>query len=214
MYQVNKSEFLIQTIFAAIILSISLLMVFCIDNTEALADDATGFKTRIGGRYDNVRMCVATDPGVKGGAAADISYFRETHFKFDFSGSIDLPVFRPILFAAAFEMLQFEPDINFLYRHKNDGSIDYILGVTLGASFHYGPDYKSEQSGEGRRPSFFAMGPSMGMYLGLDFKRPDKIFNFQLGVHPYFTPLFSIGDPDNHQGVVVGALLDGVFRFQ
>ena len=207
---------------AILVRMISTAIVFCacltatsgIFAAEAQADDAMGFKTRIGGRYDNVRMCVATDPGVQGGMAADISYFLEKYLKAGWSASIDLPVFRPILFGAAFEMLQYEPDLNFLYRVENADGVDYILGATLGASFHYGPDYKSEQSGDGRRPSFFAMGPSAGAYFGLDFKRPGKSFNFQLGAHPYVTPLFSVGDPDNHRGVVVGALLDGVFRFQ
>ena len=58
-----------------------------------------------------------------------------------------------------------------------------------------------------------AMGPMVGAYLGLDFKQPGESFNFGLGLHPYVTPLFSIDDPDNHQGIVIGALFDAVFRF-
>jgi len=207
--------------FMAFILGLTSLAVFCLPSAHAQTEPAQdndkvvmGFKTRIGGRYDNVRMCVATDPGVKGGTAADISFYVEYAYENNWSFAADLPVFRPILFGAAFEMLQYEPDFSLLYRIKGDSGIDTILGPTLGASFHYGPDFQSEQSGEGRKPSFFAMGPSIGAYVGLDFKRPGKSFNFQLGLHPYATPLFSIGDPDNHQGMVAGALLDGVFRFQ
>lgn len=176
-------------------------------------DYTIGLKTRVGGRYDNVRMCVATPAGVKGGSAADISFFLEYAFSPDSSIAFDLPVFRPLLFAAAFEMLQYEPSVSLLYRLAGDESIDYIVGPTFGASFHYGPDYRSEPSGDARRDSFFAMGPTAGAYLGLDFKRPGETFNFQLGISPYFTPLFGIDDPDHHQGVVIGALLDGVFRF-
>jgi hypothetical protein len=57
------------------------------------------------------------------------------------------------------------------------------------------------------------MGPKIGGYLGVDFKRPGEIFNFQLGVSPYITPMFSINDPDNHKGVIAGGTLDGLFRF-
>jgi hypothetical protein len=35
----------------------------------------------------------------------------------------------------------------------------------------------------------------------------------QLGISPYVTPLFGIGDPQNHRGVVIGGLVDGLFRF-
>jgi hypothetical protein len=57
------------------------------------------------------------------------------------------------------------------------------------------------------------MGPQIGGYVGLDFKRPDERFNFQLGLSPYVAPLFGVNDPENHKGVVVGGLLDGLFRF-
>ena len=33
-----------------------------------------GFKVRAGGRFDNVRMCVASPAGVKGGMAMDVSF--------------------------------------------------------------------------------------------------------------------------------------------
>jgi hypothetical protein len=57
------------------------------------------------------------------------------------------------------------------------------------------------------------MGPIVGAYAGLDFRRPGETFNFQLGLSPYVTPLFGIRDPQNHRGVVIGGLLDGIFRF-
>jgi hypothetical protein len=78
---------------------------------------------------------------------------------------------------------------------------------------HYGPDYQSERAMDKRGPSFFAMGPTIGGFVGVDFKRPTKAFNFQLGLTPYVTPLFGINDEKNHKGVVIGGLLDGQFRF-
>lgn len=172
-----------------------------------------GFKIRAGGRYDDVRMCVASAAGVKGGIAADISLFAELGLKNNMSLDVDLPFFRPILFAAAFKMLQFEPSVTLKFRVESEGKVDFIGGPTVGISLHYGPDYTSEQSGDKRGPSFFAMGPIVGGYVGLDFKRPGKTFNFQLGLSPFVTPLFGIDDPDEHRGVVIGGLLDGLFRF-
>ncbi len=172
-----------------------------------------GFKLRFGGRYDDVRMCVASDSGTKGGIAADVSLFVDVGLDDDWALHIDLPVMRPILFAAGHEMLQFEPSVTATYRVRTDSSVDVIVGPTLGLSFHYGPDYRSDSSGPGRGPSFFAMGPTFGGYVGVDFTRPGKSFNFQLGVTPYVTPLFSIDDAATHSGVVAGALLDALFRW-
>ena len=172
-----------------------------------------GVKVRFGGRYDDVRMCVASDPGVKGGMAADISFFMDFGVREDWVIHVDLPVFRPILFAASFGMLQFEPAVTANYRVRTRGAVDVIVGPTLGLSMHYGPDYRSSQSGSGRGPSFFAMGPTFGGYFGIDFVRPGEAFNFPLGLSPTVSPLFSIGDPDGHRGVVIGGLVDALFRW-
>jgi hypothetical protein len=182
---------------------------------QAAPDDEVvlGVKVRFGGRYDDVRMCVASDPGVKGGIAADVSFFMEFGVHADWALHVDLPVFRPILFAASFGMLQFEPAVTAKYRVRTGGSVDVLVGPTLGLSMHYGPDYRSASSGAGRSPSFFAMGPTVGGYVGLDFLRPGKAFNFQIGVSPYVSPLFSIGDPAGHRGVVAGGLVDALFRW-
>jgi hypothetical protein len=172
-----------------------------------------GFAIRAGGRFDNVRKCVASPTGTKGGIAADISFFADIPVSDTASVHINVPVMRPILFAAAFKMLQFEPEVGLLFHKVTDGKVDLVAGPTIGVSLHYGPDYTSERSGSGRKPSFFAMGPQIGGYFGLDFKRPDERFNFQLGLSPYVAPLFGVNDPENHKGVVVGGLLDGLFRF-
>lgn len=115
---------------------------------------------------------------------------------------------RPILFALSFEMLQFEPSVTFKFYGVQDQDVGWVLGPTLGVSLHYGPDYQSDQDGY----RFFAIGPIIGGYLGLDFPQPSESFNFELGVTPYVIPLFSIDDIENHRGIVIGGLLDASFR--
>jgi len=182
---------------------------------QAVVEDQVifGIAVRAGGRYDNVRMCVASPSGVKGGPALDISFFTEIGVSKDMSVSINIPIMRPILFGAAFGMLQFEPEVSLKFRVEREGKTDIILGPSLGITLHYGPDYKSGSSANDRGKSFFALGPRVGGYLGLDFKRPGEVFNFQLGLSPYITPLFSVSDPDDHRGVVIGGILEGHFRF-
>jgi hypothetical protein len=187
----------------------------CVVYADAATNDPTlfGLKVRIGGRFDNVRKCVASKTGIKGGVAADISAFAEFPTGNGTLLHVDLPVMRPILFAAAFHMLQFEPSVTLKFTDKSINKVGWVAGPTLGVSLHYGPDFKSEASGAGRTASFFAVGPIVGAYAGLDFRRPGETFNFQLGLSPYITPLFAIEDPQNHRGVVIGGLLDGSFRF-
>jgi hypothetical protein len=100
-----------------------------------------------------------------------------------------------------------------IFRVDGGNIFDFVAGPSLGFSLHYGPDWHSETDGPSRSPSFFAIGPRVGAYAGFDFKRPGELFNFQLGIHPYFEPLWGIGDAQNHQGFVVGGMLDSVFRF-
>jgi len=171
-----------------------------------------GIRISAGGRYDNVRKCIATSAGTKGGPAAEISLFAELGLRENLALTFNLPVMRPILFAAAFKILQFEPDVTLSFRVRAGDRTDFIVGPSLGLSLHYGPDYTSESSDPGRGPSFFALGPTIGAYLGLDFKR-ESSFNFQLGLRPYVMPLFAVSDPASHKGVVVGGMLEGQFRF-
>ena len=181
---------------------------------EPSDDFVFGVKLSIGGRYDDVRMCVASDAGVKGGPAADISFFMEFGLSDRAALSVNIPVMRPILFGVAFDMLQFEPDVTLVFKKNVGEELDVVGGPMLGLSLHYGPDYRSANDGNGRLPSFFAMGPRVGGYFGLDFLRPGKSFNFQLGLTAYFEPLFGIDDPDDHQGIVAGGTLEGLFRFR
>lgn len=176
---------------------------------EADQPFVVGVKLRVGGRYDNVRRCVASSKGTPGGPAADISAFVELPLGVGQALQVDLPLMRPILFATAFHMLQFEPSATLKFRDTKGGEVGWVVGPTLGVSLHYGPDYHSDLDG----PKFFAIGPIVGGYVGLDFPRPGKIFNFELGLTPYLIPLFGVNDPANHAGIVVGGLLDASFRF-
>jgi hypothetical protein len=173
-----------------------------------------GIKVRAGGRYDDVRMCVGSPPGVKGGPAMDVSLFAEMPVGDGAAVEVDLPFFRPIMFAAAFGMLQFEPSATLKLRAAGGDNVDLIAGPSLGISLHYGPDFESDKSGEDRGASFFALGPTIGGYIGMDFPRPNERFNFQLGLTPYVTPLFGVKDSEDHKGIVIGGLLDGQFRFR
>ena len=172
-----------------------------------------GIKISAGGRYDTVRLCVATGQGVKGGPAADVSFFTEFGVADRLTVTVDVPVMRPILFAAAFGMLQFEPEVTLSTRAVRDEDIGLLVGAGLGLSLHYGPDNTSATSGPERKPSFFAMGPRTSLYLGLDFPRPGELFNFQLGFRPYITALLGVDDPEDHRGPVIGGQVEGQLRF-
>ena len=89
----------------------SLLLCALIPATAFAAEENSfllGFKVRAGGRFDNVRMCVASSAGTKGGPAADVSLFAEIGLSRSMSLDLDLPFMRPILFGVAFKMLRKE----------------------------------------------------------------------------------------------------------
>ena len=201
-------------LFFSTVLALALFASTAHSQSDPSDDFIVGFKLIAGGRYDNVRMCVGSPPGVPGGPAMDISFFTEWGLTENAAISVNIPVMRPVLFGLSFQMLQFEPDVAVLFRsHSDDGSVEIVGGPSLGLTLHYGPDYESDSDGPERGPSFFALGPRIGGYVGLDFPRPDKTFNFQLGLAPYFTPLFSVNDPAGHRGVIIGGALEGQFRF-
>jgi hypothetical protein len=125
-----------------------------------------------GGRYDNVRMCVATGSGVKGGPVADIMFLTKYTFTEKSSVTFNLPVMRPLLFALAFQMLQFEPEFTFQYRKVLNDSKAVLTGPGLGVSLNYGPDYTSGLKNRG--DSFFAAGPFISWQFGLEFREHKK----------------------------------------
>lgn len=173
-------------------------------------DVSFGIHFMVGGRYDNMRMCVASPAGKKGGPIADIMFDTKYRINDNMSIAFNLPVMRPILFAAAFKMLQFEPQFSFEFRKNIKDDKDLIIGPGLGASFHYGPDYKSDK--EDRGDSFFAIGPFISSLFGYQFKGSsgnNKIF----GLRAFYVPLFS-GESDLSPGTVIGGALEGHFSFR
>ena len=146
-----------------------------------------GFHILAGGRYDNVRMCVGSPAGVKGGPIMDVYLDIRLPLNDTDSLTLNIPVMRPILFGAAFNMLQFEPQVTYEHRIYRSDKPGFVIGAGLGIVFHYGPDYNS--SPENRGPSFFSMGPLLTGSAGilLEGKRGTWI----PGVKAFYSPIFS-----------------------
>ncbi|MDC7234094.1 MAG: hypothetical protein PQJ58_12745 [Spirochaetales bacterium] len=161
-----------------------------------------GLHLMMGGRYDNMRMCVGSPPGVKGGPIMDI-YF-DVRFPVGDQDylAVNLPVARPILFAAAFNMLQFEPQLTYEHYFSEDGEPGAVVGAGIGLSFHYGPDFNSSKEDPGE--SFFAMGPYFSASAGWQFDG-DKV-DWMPGIKAFYSPLFSGEYPET--GQVAGAALE------
>jgi hypothetical protein len=171
---------------------------------------SVGIHVMIGARYDNIRMCVASPGGAKGGLIADVMLDVKFSLTDKVTLGINVPVMRPILFAAAFKMLQFEPAVSLEFKHKIAEDRYVVLGPSIGASFHYGPDYRSDKDNKGE--SFFAAGPFISQLFGLTFRGSsgrDKI----IGLRAFYAPLFS-SDSDLSPGTVVGGALEWHFDFK
>lgn len=161
-----------------------------------------GLHLMMGGRYDDMRMCVGSPAGVKGGPIMDIYFDVRFPVGQKDQLALNIPVARPILFGAAFNMLQFEPQLTYEHHFESNGSSNGVLGAGMGLSFHYGPDYKSDRENPGE--SFFAMGPVFSGFAGWQFKG-DKV-NWMPGLKAFYSPLFSKDYP--HTGTVVGGALE------
>lgn len=165
-----------------------------------------GVNFMLGARYDNLRMCVASPAGAKGGPIADIMLDTRVHLDGNNAIGFKLPVMRPVLFALAFKMLQFEPEFIYEHKFKINDDVNFVMGPGLGASFHWGPDYKTERSADNRK-NFFAAGPFISNLFAINYKndnRKDRL----LGIRAFYTPLFSKSNPT---GTVLGAALEGHF---
>jgi len=166
-------------------------------------DMRLGVLVMVGGRYDNLRMCVASKAGVKGGLMADIMLTGRYTLNDNTGIGFNLPVMRPILFGLAFKMLQFEPEFVVDIKTRMNDRLDFIAAPSLGVSLHYGPDYKSDRTN--RSPSFFAAGPIAGVHLGLGFKDSGGVIRNVVAVKPFYAALFT----RNHgTGTVVGGALE------
>lgn len=160
-----------------------------------------------GGRYDNLRMCVASPAGAKGGPIADIMFITKHKLNENYSLTFNLPLMRPILFGLAFKMLQFEPEVTLEFNKLINEKIDLVTGPGIGISFHYGPDYKSNLSNPGK--SFFAMGPLFSWQTGIAFKK-EGVVKSVAGLKAFYIPLFA---KDRSSGTVLGGALLYTFYF-
>jgi len=190
-----------------------LLTILALLSITSLAQEESkldfGVKIMFGGRYDNVRMCVASDAGVPGGMIADVMML----FKYPLNDNLDLtfelPVMRPILFATAFKMLQFEPQFTVEYSKELNKGDFIVTGLGVGTSFHYGPDYLSDQKNKSH--SFFAMGPEFSTLLAIKFSNKEGTPRI-IGIRPFYIPLFS-NEPGYESGTVLGGVVEFGYYF-
>lgn len=191
-----------------LILSILIFVIqsVCGQNSET-SKNSYGILFMAGGRYDDVRMCVASPAGEKVGAFADIMLITKRRLNENHSLTFNLPLMRPILFGLAFKMLQFEPEVTLEYKKLINQRIDLVTGPGIGVSFHYGPDYKSDQSNPGE--SFFAVGPFLSWQAGIAFKKED-VTKSVAGLKAFYVPLFA---KDRTPGTVIGGALLYTYYF-
>ena len=153
-----------------------------------------GFHILAGGRYDNVRMCVGSPAGVPGGPIGEI--YVDVRFPLGENGTValNIPLFRPIVFAFAFDMIQIEPLVMYEHRFEQQNGMTPVVGAGLGMVFHYGPDYRS--SADKRGESFFSIGPLFSGFAGLKMGES----NLTAGIKGFISPLFTRDQPS---GIVV-----------
>lgn len=176
------------------------------------ADDtgriAMGLDVMVGGRYDDLRMCVASPAGVKGGPIADVQLTTRYWINDNTAVGLKFPVMRPILFGLAFKMLQFEPEFTFQYRSTPEKDRTFVIEPSLGLSLHYGPDYNTPKDAESP-DRFFAAGPLVAALVGVGWKS-DANLNRVVGIKPFYIPLFS---KERETGTVLGATVEGHWDF-
>ncbi len=196
-------------LFTPVILGVLFTMVSASStNAQEQKNLKLGFLVMAGGRYDNLRMCVATDSGVKGGPIADIMLTGRSASSGKVNVGFNLPFFRPLLFAAAFKMLQFEPEMVFDIRSNPKNGFQFTTAPSVGLSLHYGPDYHSDR--KNRSPSFFAAGPIIGVHFLMGKIGSDQQVKNSFGIKPFYAALFS---KKYSVGTVVGGALEYIRSF-
>ncbi len=167
-----------------------------------------GFGVMVGGRYDDLRMCVATPAGVKGGPIADVTFNTRVRLSDGVDMTFKLPVLRPLLFAFAFRMLQFEPEVTFDFKFAPAEQVTFSGGFGVGVSLHYGPGYQADLNNRGEE--FFAIGPYVSGYLAVQFPGLGGL-DTKVGLRAFYVPLFSAAHP---VGTVLGGALEGQMYFR
>ncbi|MFH1728339.1 MAG: hypothetical protein ABIA04_07970 [Pseudomonadota bacterium] len=192
------------TVFLLLIISLFLSYNLLANESKRIS---FGSHLMFGGRYDNLRMCVGSPAGTPGGPIADIMFDAKFKINEILDITVNLPVARPILFALAFDMLQFEPSVTFEYRKNLKENLDIVYGPGLGLSFHYGPDYNSDMDNRGA--NFFAIGPIINIMAGISFEGMFKQENI-FGIRTFYTPLFA---ENRSNGTVLGGALEYYIYF-
>ena len=192
------------------IILISIIMSIFAGNLLADNQNNTtlGIKVMAGGRYDDMRMCVGSDAGVKGGPIADVMLLFKKNIKPNVDLAFELPVMRPILFGAAFKLLQFEPQVSMEFNKPISNKSSLILAPGVGISFHYGPDYRSDLDNRGE--DFFAVGPIVSGLIGYSFHSKTAKKKIA-GIRFFYIPLFS-SESSLSPGQVFGAVLETHFH--
>ncbi len=184
---------------------------FLFTATSLSAQDAPvtfGFGIMIGGRYDDLRMCVASPAGVPGGPIADVTFNTRVRLSDSVDMTVKLPVARPILFALAFRMLQFEPEVTFDFKFAPGEAVTLTGGFGVGLSLHYGPGYRSDLQNRGEE--FFAIGPYISGYAAVQFPGLAGL-DTKVGLRAFYVPLFSADRP---VGTVLGGAVEGQMYFR
>lgn len=165
---------------------------------------SVGLNFFLGGRYDNLRMCVATPAGVKGGPIADMQLVLHYGLNNRMALGMKVPIMRPVLFGLAFKMVQIEPEFTMQYRMPVKKRIDVVLEPSVGVSFHYGPDYKTARN-DPHPESFFAAGPMVALLGGIGWHNDSGRYRC-VGLKPFYIPLFS---RKRTTGTVLGVVAEG-----
>ncbi|MDC7125541.1 MAG: hypothetical protein PQJ46_08230 [Spirochaetales bacterium] len=191
---------------------LSLLLIFLLFMSFSVSaieqgDFSIGVSFAAGGRYDNVRMCVASPAGFPGGFAMEpAGLVLEYGVTDNFGIGAYIPLGRPLIFALNTQMLQFLPELVFSIHVPITDTLDFVLHPALGASLHYGPDYLSDADNRGE--DFFAAGPRVSLLGGVEIKHSSGQ-EFVFGLKPYFEYLFS----DYRSGYVIGGEFDFQYRY-
>ena len=182
------------------------LLAYFVSISHANDKTQTGVVFLAGIRYDDLRMCVATPAGVKGGPIGDIMAAFRVPVDEKSSVGFKLPVMRPILFGTAFRMLQFEPEITLEYTPSGTLGNHLFIESGIGGSFHWGPDYTTERDAADRE-NFFAAGPIISSLFGFRLPGPESKRRY-IGLKLFYSALFSKERP---RGTVFGTAIETGF---
>ncbi len=185
----------------ALILLLTAILPLCAGSLQ----EKLGVKILSGARYDDVRMCVASPAGEKGGFIAEVYLQYRKPLAENRTLLLELPVFRPIVFAAKFQMMQFEPQATLEFKRETSSEQSLRIAPGLGFSAHYGPGYRSDE--DNREPDFWAFGPIFSTAFSLGF---DKGRDKALGIKLFCVPLFS-SEELYKSGITLGGAIEYQF---